>query len=180
MESLGITIPSLQPNQSGPLVAPFIEITIYVIAEGNISMAHIGDDGLEFGFCACHCPWIVLFILAISLIALSARPFKHPYQHTMVPPKVYERCHQPATVTSELARDPSQCPTKLFRKLFEGHHLPHVHKSRSESSSDSESEDEKLEELQKARACGNFGSAEPSNLFLQVSETCREIIEVLI
>jgi hypothetical protein len=86
----------------------------------------------------------------------------------MVPRKVYELCHQPETVTSELARDPSQCPTELFRKLFENHHLPHVHKHRSDSSSDAASDYEKLDDLQKARACGNFGSAEPSNLFLQV------------
>ncbi|KAJ5316621.1 hypothetical protein PENANT_c019G08007 [Penicillium antarcticum] len=86
----------------------------------------------------------------------------------MVPRKVYELCHQPETVTSELARDPSQCPTKLFHKLFEGHHRPHVHQHSSDSSSDSASENETLDDLQKARACGNFGSAQPSNLFLQI------------
>ncbi|KAJ5991444.1 hypothetical protein N7522_011651 [Penicillium canescens] len=86
----------------------------------------------------------------------------------MVPRKVYELCHQPETVTSELARDPSQCPTKLFHKLFEGHHLSPLPKHGSDSSSESASEYEKLDDLQKARACGNFGSAEPSNLFLQI------------
>lgn len=86
----------------------------------------------------------------------------------MIPRKVYELCHQPETVTSELARDPSQCPTKLFHKLFEGHHLSSLHKHESDSSSESASEYENLDDLQKARACGNFGSAEPSNLFLQV------------
>jgi hypothetical protein len=113
---------------------------------------------------ACTCPFLLfLVIFALSVFFLFKR-----YHSTMVPRRVYELCHQPETVTSELARDPSQCPTELFLELFEGHHLPHIYKHRTDSSSDAASDYEKLDDLQKARVCGNFGSAEPSNLFLQV------------
>jgi hypothetical protein len=87
----------------------------------------------------------------------------------MVSRKVYKMCQSP-TVTSELARDPSQCPQKVFHKLFESHHRPHIHSREEESDADESSEWDALDELQKARACGNFGSAETSDLFLKVSE----------
>ena len=86
----------------------------------------------------------------------------------MVSRKLYNLC-QKQTVTSELARDPSQCPQKVFHKLFEGHHhVSHAHNGVENPESDKESKWEKLDELQKARACGNFGSTETSELFLKV------------
>ncbi|KAJ5776625.1 uncharacterized protein N7511_001636 [Penicillium nucicola] len=124
--------------------------------------------------------FVVLFALLIAIFFLFKPHFyehKEPTNPNMLSRKVYELCHQPETVTSELARDPSQCPTKLFHKLFE--HLSHGHK-KSDSSSDSTSDSvldsvsdagsdyEKLDELEKARACGHFGSVEPSQLFLQI------------
>ena len=86
----------------------------------------------------------------------------------MVPRKVYNMC-QGRTVTSELALDPSQCPQKVFHKLFESHHASHTYDGAEESDVDKASEWESLNELQKARACGNFGSVETSDLFLKVN-----------
>ncbi|CAI7656830.1 unnamed protein product [Penicillium glandicola] len=83
----------------------------------------------------------------------------------MVPRKVYNMC-QAQTVTSELARDSSQCPQKVFHNLFESHHASHTYSA--EEDVDKVLEWDKLDELQKARACGNFGSVETSDLFLKV------------
>lgn len=112
-----------------------------------------------------------LFI-AISLLIrqpLSLNRFKF----TMVSRKLHNMS-QGQTVTSELAQDPSQCPQKVFQKLYKNHHLPHhTHDGVEESDSDKDSKWEQMDELQKARACGNFGSTETSELFLKVSLSLR-------
>lgn len=90
---------------------------------------------------------------------------------TMVPRKVYNLCQGP-TVTSELAHDPSQCPQKVFQKLFEGHRR---RSDDADERSDKSSKWDALDELQKARSCGNFGSTETSDLFLKVREVCIDI-----
>lgn len=87
----------------------------------------------------------------------------------MVPRKVYNMC-QGQTVTSELALDPSECPQKVFHSLFESHHASHTYDGAEESDVDKALEWESLNELQKARTCGNFGSTETSDLFLKVNE----------
>jgi hypothetical protein len=76
------------------------------------------------------------------------------------------------TVTSELARDPSQCPQEVFHELFESHHTSHKYDGNDMEESDVNKapEWETLNELQKARACGNFGSVETSDLFLKVNQ----------
>ncbi|KAJ5773904.1 hypothetical protein N7457_008800 [Penicillium paradoxum] len=84
---------------------------------------------------------------------------------TMVPRKVYNLCQGP-TVTSELACDPSQCPQKVFHKLVEGQ--TRKKDSVEDLHDDKLSKWDTLDELQKARACGQFGSTETSDLFLKV------------
>lgn len=79
------------------------------------------------------------------------------------------------TVSSELARDPSQCPQKVFHRLFEDYHLSHKREGVDDLESDKASQWEQLGELEKARACGNFGSTETSDLFLKVSRCCSSI-----
>ncbi|KAJ5513615.1 hypothetical protein N7463_003167 [Penicillium fimorum] len=85
----------------------------------------------------------------------------------MLSQKVYNMC-QGQTVTSDLARDPSQCPQEVFHELFESHHTSHTYNVAEESDGDKASEWETLNELQKARVCGNFGSVETSDIFLKV------------
>jgi hypothetical protein len=108
-----------------------------------------------------------LFIAVALLIRQPLSPNR--FRYTMVSRKLYNLCQKPS-VTSELAKDPSQNPQKVFHKLFEGHghHLSHTHDGIEESESDKVSKWEELDELQKARACGNFGSTETSELFLKV------------
>lgn len=77
-----------------------------------------------------------------------------------------------ATVTSELAKDPKQSASSVFKSLYHDHH----HISNDTKQGPSNSAPEKNEESQessifeKARACGKWGTTEPSELFLQVSQ----------
>lgn len=113
----------------------------------------------------------------VSVVLLIRQPISlNRATCTMVSRKLYNMSHGQQTVTSELALDPSQCPQKVFHKLFEGHHLPHTYHNGEGSGSDSDeaSKWEQLDELQKARACGNFGSTETSEIFLKVG-LCLEV-----
>lgn len=119
----------------------------------------------------------------VTIVLLIQQPLSlNRFRCTMVSRKLYNMSHGQQTVTSELALDPSQCPQKVFHKLFEGHHLPHSHHNGEESDSDSDkaSKWEQLDELEKARACGNFGSTETSELFLKVGEYLRRSFSRLI
>jgi hypothetical protein len=78
----------------------------------------------------------------------------------MVPKKVYRQCHEELTVSSELARDGKLSALDTWEKLYE-------HKGVKKYGDDS-GYDEK-NEIEQARACGNWGSTEPSDLFLKVN-----------
>ncbi|KAI2932900.1 hypothetical protein CBS147320_1925 [Aspergillus niger] len=80
----------------------------------------------------------------------------------MLSDTVYELCHDEKTVTSELLQDPSQSPTKLFQKLY------HDRKTKSHKSNSNESLDIGENELRKVLQCGNWGSSQPSDLFLKI------------
>lgn len=89
----------------------------------------------------------------------------------MVTDRIYSRCNQAGTVTSELAKDPSQCPGKIFKELYETHdHTLHPKSSIDgvDSSSDEVSSALEKEKLQKASSCGNWAASAPSELFLKV------------
>ncbi|KAJ6188246.1 hypothetical protein N7519_003154 [Penicillium mononematosum] len=105
------------------------------------------------------------FVVGIILV-IQQPPSPNRVRCKMVPRKVHNMC-QGQTVTSELALDPSQCPQKVFHKLFESHHASRTYDGAAESDVD-KAEWESLNELQKARACGNFESVETSDLFLKV------------
>lgn len=81
---------------------------------------------------------------------------------TRIHDKVYAYCTAARSVSSELALDPSKSPKHISEKLYGGQHpavvqLPQAHERKPASK----------EDLQRARASGNWGSAEPSELFLQ-------------
>ncbi|KAJ5540873.1 hypothetical protein N7494_005949 [Penicillium frequentans] len=87
----------------------------------------------------------------------------------MVTTKVYGLWKKSQTVTSELAQDPSQTPETIFKKLYEHHEAPHLKEHGAHGLSKEEIEEfEKKDAVQKALACGHWGSAEPSELFLQI------------
>lgn len=88
----------------------------------------------------------------------------------MVTTKVYGLWKKSQTVTSELAQDPSQTAESVFKKLYE-HQLPHPHvkgHGAHRLSQEEIEEFEKKDAVQKALACGHWGSTEPSELFLRV------------
>lgn len=87
----------------------------------------------------------------------------------MITWKLYKQCTQSKTVTSELAQDPSQCPLKVFKGLYDSHDDVSCSDENVSRESLKVSQFESQDELQKAHACGNWGSTEPSKLFLQVS-----------
>ena len=82
----------------------------------------------------------------------------------MLPERVYQLCHSSKTVSSELARDPNQAPTKVFHKLYSNDHA-------KEDASEVEDGVDGHDCLQKALECGNWGPTKPSNLFLKVSSS---------
>lgn len=97
----------------------------------------------------------------------------------MVPRKVYNMCQEP-TVTWELALDSSQSPQDVFYNLYESRDASDILDRAEQSDVENELEWEALDELQKARTCGNFGSVETSDLFLKVNKfplsLCEESI----
>ncbi|KAJ5994832.1 hypothetical protein N7481_001809 [Penicillium waksmanii] len=79
-----------------------------------------------------------------------------------------------ATVTSELAKDPKQRASSVFKSLYHDHHNILNHMKQDSSNSTQENESIILE---KARACGKWGTAEPSELFLQVYHDALSAVE---
>ncbi|RAH72643.1 IQ calmodulin-binding motif protein [Aspergillus aculeatinus CBS 121060] len=99
--------------------------------------------------------------LSTTVIWFFRQP-KSPNQFrtTMLPDSVHRLCHEDQTVTSELLRDPSQSPPKVFHRLYNDH--------KSKNHSDSKESLTDRDELQKAAECGNWGNSQPSKLFLQI------------
>ncbi|KAF2623730.1 phospholipase D/nuclease [Macroventuria anomochaeta] len=80
---------------------------------------------------------------------------------TAISDKIYRFCTNPASISSELAKHPSQEPAHLADTLYGGGHLAITkHKSHSRQPASPA-------EIQRARECGNWGDSEPSELFLQ-------------
>lgn len=79
---------------------------------------------------------------------------------SMLPDRVYRLCRGDKTVSSELARDPTQSPSDLFQRLYKRN----GHAKDSPQSLDAD-------EAQRATECGNWGDIKPSNLFLKVSSS---------
>ena len=84
----------------------------------------------------------------------------------MVNQKVYDLCRSDKTISSELAKEPTQAPGKLAKSLYgeEREELLHHDHFKDYTVSD--------EELERAYACGKWGSTRPSKLFLQVNYLC--------
>ncbi|KAK5462349.1 hypothetical protein LTR20_006299 [Exophiala xenobiotica] len=80
----------------------------------------------------------------------------------MIPKKVYELCQSGASVSSELAKDPTLSPHEAAKKLF------HVDSGDEKVSKKVTLGEERDEDLEQARACGNWGTAQPSKLFLRI------------
>ncbi|KAL4898021.1 hypothetical protein BDV59DRAFT_208557 [Aspergillus ambiguus] len=73
----------------------------------------------------------------------------------MLPDRVCRLCSGNKTVSSELAKDPSQSPVVVFHQLYS--HLERIGEKPVEK-----------EDLQRAANCGNWGPTRPSILFLKI------------
>ena len=80
----------------------------------------------------------------------------------MISNKVYELCRSPESVSSELARNPTEAPEKIAKQLYsssgdfstgKGFETPAEYSA---------------EGLKRTLECGNWGPKQPSELFLKV------------
>ncbi|XHG03690.1 hypothetical protein AWENTII_006989 [Aspergillus wentii] len=121
------------------------------IAEGTPIQSLIKVSGTVFS----------AFLAAVALLIARQPTSDNQTLCKMLPENVYEQCHDDKTVSSELSRDPSQHPSKVFHKLYE-------HKSGKCHLKSKNSGGDEKESLKRAYECGNWGPTEPSNLFLNI------------
>jgi hypothetical protein len=81
----------------------------------------------------------------------------------MIPKSVIELCRNGQSITAELAKDPSRTPHEAAKKLFGVSVEDEVH-TKTLDLGPGEASD-----LEEARQCGNWGTSQPSDLFLRVS-----------
>ncbi len=89
----------------------------------------------------------------------------------MIPKNVFELCQNGQSVSSELAADPTLSPQEAAKKLFGVTAANEITTKRLDLG------EEKPSDLGEARRCGNWGSSNPSDLFLRVRQArwnCRE------
>ena len=76
--------------------------------------------------------------------------------------KTFKFCTTPASVSSELAKEPSKSPGDIAKTLYGSHSLETI-----VSHAPSERKLATKEELDRALQCGNFSGTQPSELFLR-------------
>lgn len=83
----------------------------------------------------------------------------------MISDKVYKLCTGQETVSSLLAKDPTMAPGDAWKQLYGGHAA-----GEKESKNEARRHRDTItpEDLQRALECGNWGSSQPSELFLKV------------
>ncbi|KAG4223586.1 hypothetical protein PC116_g27951 [Phytophthora cactorum] len=91
----------------------------------------------------------------------------------MISEQLYELCLSSESVSSALARDASLTPGEAWKKLF-GYH-DHDHGSKGDVRNIGKGS-LSPKELEKARACGKWGSQKPSDLFLKVSSEVPYVV----
>lgn len=92
----------------------------------------------------------------------------------MIPPRVYEICRNGISVSSELAKNPTEAPSIICERIFpvNGKAKPATNGA-GHIDTKSNSAGEKSE-LEAASNCGNWGSSKPSQLFLQVNLSIQQ------
>ncbi|KKK19065.1 hypothetical protein ARAM_006082 [Aspergillus rambellii] len=104
-------------------------------------------------------------ILLATLIVSRKRSFSNHISIPckMVSSRVYNLCQSDRTVSSELARDPTKVPHDVFRALFA---KPGIQTDVEQVTVEADLEQD--DNLERASQCGNWGTATPSKLFLQI------------
>jgi hypothetical protein len=90
----------------------------------------------------------------------------------MIPKTVYELCHNGQSVSSALAKDPTLSPHDAAKKLFGVDAADEIHTKKLDLGQEEPSD------LEEARKCGNWGTSNPSDLFLRVRTTRANILGV--
>ena len=80
----------------------------------------------------------------------------------MISEKAYNFCRDPRNVTSELAKNPTEAPLEVAKRLYGTH--PELAAGNANKTADIEGKSD----LQRAFECGNWGPTRPSELFLSV------------
>jgi hypothetical protein len=80
----------------------------------------------------------------------------------MIPKKVYELCQSGQSVSAELAKDPTLSPHEAAKKIFGIGADEEINLKKLDCG------EERPSDLEEARKCGNWGSSNPSDLFLRV------------
>ncbi|GMG02712.1 unnamed protein product [Aspergillus oryzae var. brunneus] len=137
---------------------------VYVMAGEHISFGLLGQS-MVGSFVKLSSTLFPICLTSIIIWSIRQPKSLNRTCADMLPERVYQLCHSSKTVSSELARDPNQAPTKVFHKLYSDYHV-------KDDVSKSEDGEDGHDSLQKALECGNWGPTKPSNLFLKVSEEC--------
>ncbi|KAJ5225933.1 hypothetical protein N7468_007158 [Penicillium chermesinum] len=96
----------------------------------------------------------------------------------MLTPEVYGLSRHSQSVTSELAKDPSQDPEHVFKRLYEHHDLHHLTEGSSESilPEDIALEFEKKDRLPRAYASGTWGSSTPQRSISRTNKVYHDAL----
>lgn len=82
----------------------------------------------------------------------------------MVAQKIYDLCHAEQTVSSELAKNPTEAPGEIAKRLYGDEREKVLSSDHFKDYSISD------EDLERAFECGKWGPTRPSKLFLQVCD----------
>ena len=84
----------------------------------------------------------------------------------MISDKLYQLCRAEATVSGELAKDPTLAPGQVVKRLYgESTQSPNISESAKPTRTPATADD-----LQRAFECGKWGPTRPSELLLRVSK----------
>lgn len=83
----------------------------------------------------------------------------------MISDKVYKLCTSSESVSTLLAKDPTMAPGDAWKKLYGGYAAG---KKESKATARAHRDTLTPEDLKRAQECGNWGSTQPSELFLRV------------
>ncbi|KAH7093761.1 phospholipase D active site motif protein [Paraphoma chrysanthemicola] len=108
--------------------------------------------------------WLLVLLGIISSIYLYRRLVRSPptIMALEISNNIQAFCTAPSSVSSELAREPTQSAGHFAKTLYGSNNV-----STSPLPSPTDRQPLSKEELDRARACGNWGTTEPSELFLQ-------------
>ncbi|KAI9847238.1 MAG: hypothetical protein M1838_000974 [Thelocarpon superellum] len=91
----------------------------------------------------------------------------------MISDKLYQLCRAEETVSGELAKDPTQAPGAVVKRLYhENISTPNLSESASAGRPSATADD-----LQRAFECGKWGSTRPSELFLRIYHDALATLE---